>query len=101
MPDDLAGQRAETFRGSIAEADADLLARFGALTMSMVDRVVGSVLVAARARGEVEGGPRAREVVMVLVEVVRHDLPFSGGVDVDKVVRVVDDVCLPLLRGGA
>lgn len=86
-----------TLRGLMAEVDDELLQELSTITWLSALEVLSGVFESARERGEIGPEPLPQRVVLLPVVLARHELLFTGTVEEEVLVDIVDTVCLPLM----
>jgi AcrR family transcriptional regulator len=90
----------DTYRGLVAEADHELLARISLFTQEVGDEIARTVITAAVTRGELGSTDISDRVKMLPVVLLRNEFLLGDGDD-EAIEQIVDDIYLPLLRAVA
>lgn len=86
-----------TLRGLMAEVDEDLLPGLLAMADASAHELIGSVVEAARERGEVGPAPLSPRILQLPLVLARHELLFHGHIEEKYLADLIDEVCLPLM----
>lgn len=90
------------FRGVIAEADDELLARMTNETEQVILPVLRDLHRSARVRGELGDAAPSDRTLLVPLVLLRHELFFTRGpVDRAVIAELVDEVTLPAWRAAS
>ena len=89
---------AQTMRGLVADADADLRSVVLEFTDSFADEISRTVLQRARDRGEI--GPVAIPPLVTSMPLIlfRHELLLTDEPSDKRIEEIVDTACLPLIH---
>ncbi|RSZ63168.1 TetR/AcrR family transcriptional regulator [Corynebacterium hylobatis] len=95
----------ETLRGILAELPPEQIPKLTETTTSWARDALHVVLAAARERGEIGSRPLPEHVAELPIVLMRNELFFTGRPDTAplrdrEIDRIIDDICLPLLRPG-